>query len=348
MSRSPITKEATDEQQATPVTKDQRQTWLDRILQQVLRRLSNKRPEQLEQLASSPSLAVVARPSPKPKDTVRNDQFTKAPTRPVDGGSRPFMRLAIVNHKGGVGKTSTAINLSAALAEMKYRVLVFDCDSQGDLSAVYVPNSDQLPTSIANLFDGTAFVHDLIRTTPYENISIVTADERLNNVDKTHGFESDANATCLADAVAAVQNDYDYILFDCPPRPHLSAFAALCAATHVVIPCEPSQFSVRSMVRLLDEINLARKTFNPQLHLLGYFLSKVANRSRTQDMYREMLCAEFGETSVLATAIPVMATYEAAINVRKPVVYFRPHSKASAIIRQFTLELIGVHHDKLD
>jgi chromosome partitioning protein len=165
---------------------------------------------------------------------------------------------------------------------MGYKVLVFDCDSQGDLSAVYTPGADQLPHSIANLFDGTAFVEDLIQQTEYENVAVVPADERLNLVDKTHGFENDPNATCLTDAVTTIQGRYDYILFDCPPRPHLTAFAALCAASHVIIPCEPSQFSVRSMVRLMDEIDLARKRFNPQLHLLGYFLSKVANRSRTQ------------------------------------------------------------------
>ena len=258
------------------------------------------------------------------------------------------MRIAIVNHKGGVGKTSTAINLSAALAEMGYKVLVFDCDSQGRLSAVYAPGADQLPQSIANLFDGTAFVEDLVRTTEYPNISVITADERLNTVDKTHGFESDANATCLADAVAAVQAEYDYILFDCPPRPHLSAFAALCAATHVVIPCEPSQFSVRSMVRLMEEIELARRAFNPSLTLLGYFLSKVSSRSRTQATYRTMLVEEFGEKLVLKTAIPVMATFEAAVNVRKPVVFYRPRSLAASIIRQFCLELISIPHGRHD
>jgi chromosome partitioning protein len=98
------------------------------------------------------------------------------------------------------------------------------------------------------------------------------------------------------------------------------------------------------MVRLMEEIELAQRTFNPQLTLLGYFLSKVANRSRTQALYRKMLAAEFGEKLVLKTVIPVMATYEAAINVRKPVVAFRPKSKASSIIRQFSLELIGVPH----
>src|SRR5205085_2680770 len=115
------------------------------------------------------------------------------------------------------------------------------------------------------------------------------------------------------------------------PRPHLSAFAALCAATHVVIPCEPSQFSVRSMVRLMEEIDLARRTFNPALQLSGYFLSKVANRSKTQGTYRTMLAEAFGEQRVLKTVIPVMATFEAAINVRRPVVYYRPRSQAAAI-----------------
>jgi len=254
------------------------------------------------------------------------------------------MRIAIVNHKGGVGKTSTAINLSAALAEMDYKVLVFDCDSQGDLSAVYVPRSDQLSQSIANLFDGTAFVDDLIRETEYPNISVVTADERLNVVDKTHGFVADANVTCLADAVAAVQDRFDFILFDCPPRPHLSAFAALCAASHVVIPCEPSQFSVRSMVRLMEEIELARRTFNPKLQLLGFFLSKIANRSPSQAAYRKMLIDAFGEKMVMKTAIPVMATMEAAINIRKPVVYYRPRATASSIVRQLTSEIVHAHH----
>jgi chromosome partitioning protein len=289
-------------------------------------------------------MTFIPKPKPNPHRSPAKHNFGTAIYRPIDGRIRPLMRIAIVNHKGGVGKTSTAINLSAALAEMGYKVLVLDCDSQGDFSAVYVPGSDQLPKSIANLFDGSAFIDELIRTTAYANIAVVTADERLNLVDRTHGFESDPSATCLADAVAAVQNQYDYILFDCPPRPHLSAFAALCAATHVVIPCEPSQFSVRSMVRLMEEIELVRRTFNPRLQLLGYFLSKVANQSRTQALYREMLVESFGDKLVLKTAIPVMATYEAALNVRKPVVWFRPKSKASSLIRQFSLELIGAHH----
>jgi len=325
--------------------REKRRSWIEQIVEQVVRKLRHKPAQQLQQLAAAPSLTVAPKAVPKTRSPRRVDTPTSAPHRPVGGDERPLMRIAVVNHKGGVGKTSTTINLSAALAEMGYKVLVFDCDSQGDLSAVYAPGSDQLPHSIANLFDGSAFVEDLIRTTAYENIAVVTADERLNTVDKTHGFESDPNATCLADAVAAVQAQYDYVLFDCPPRPHLSAFAALCAATHVVIPCEPSQFSVRSMVRLMEEIELARKTLNPKLELLGYFLSKVANRSQTQTLYRQMLTDAFGDKMVLKTVVPVLATFETAINVRKPVVFFRPRSHASAVIRQLAMELIRVPHE---
>jgi chromosome partitioning protein len=329
----------------TLVPAQQKRSWIQAILRRVTRKLSASSPEQLNHLATAPILTLAPRRKPKHLSSVATQEPPVPLDRPFEGKSRPMMRIAIINHKGGVGKTSTAINLAAALAQMNYKVLIFDCDSQGDLSAVYAPGADQLPRSIANLFDGTAFVEDLIRTTEYPNISVVTADERLNLVDKTHGFENDANASCLADAVAALQDHYDYILFDCPPRPHLSAFAALCAASHIVIPCEASQFSVRSMVRLMEEIELARKTYNPQLQLVGYFLSKVANRSKTQETYRTLLVEAFGEQLVLKTSIPVLATFEAAINVRKPVVYFRPRSLASDIIRQLALELIAVPHD---
>jgi Mrp family chromosome partitioning ATPase len=171
MAHTASSKQPAATRKPNPLTPEDRRTWIERIVAQVIRRLRNKPPQRLKQLAAAPSLALVAKPKPRPSKSHRSGPFAKPPSRPVDGPCRPLMRIAIVNHKGGVGKTSTAINLSAALAEMDYRVLVFDCDSQGDLSAVYAPGADQLPTSIANLFDGTAFVHDLIRTTQYKNVA---------------------------------------------------------------------------------------------------------------------------------------------------------------------------------
>lgn len=266
-------------------------------------------------------------------------QFTP-PMRPVEG-NRPMRKIAIINHKGGVGKTSTTVHLSGTFAAMGYRVLICDCDSQGDLSSIYLEDHESLPYSIADIFAGNGIpTSELVQKTFHENIFVIPADARLNQVDKTHGFEEDPNVQCLADAVSQVEQEYDFILFDCPPRPHLSSFAALISATEVLIPCQASQFSVRSMAKLLQEIALAQKNLNPQLKIAGYFLSMVSSRSSTQHKYREMLVAALGEDLVLRTAIPVMATFESAINYGKPVSLHAPKSKAAQVMNSFAMELI--------
>ena len=261
--------------------------------------------------------------------------------------AKPARRIAIVNHKGGVGKTSTTVHLAGALHEMGHRVLLFDCDSQGDLSAVFLRDHDYLPYSIADIFAGRAIpTSELVRPTAYDNIFIVPADRRLNLVDKTH-FENDPNVVCLADAVSEVQHDFDFILFDCPPRAHLSAFAALVAAGEVIVPCQPSQFSVRSMATLDDEIRIVQQSLNPHLAIRGYFLSMVASRSKTQETCRDMLVQALGEERVFKTSIPLLATLDTAINVRKPIVYHAKRSKAADIFRTFATELVaGVPYER--
>ena len=182
------------------------------------------------------------------------------------------------------------VHLAGALAEMGYRVAIFDCDSQGDLSAVLLADHEKLPYTLADLFAGTGILtKELLQRTAYENIVVIPADHRLNLVDKTHGFERDRSVTALADAVSEIECDFDFILFDCPPRPHLSGFAALVAAREVIVPCQPSQFSVRSMVTLHEEIRTVQQSLNPNLKIRGYFLSLVPPRSRIQETCRQLL-----------------------------------------------------------
>lgn len=273
----------------------------------------------------------------------RADATGKIPQRPVDASVKPLKRIAIINHKGGVGKTSTAVHLAGGLASFGYRVLLVDCDSQGDLSAIFTVGSQPSRFTVANLLDGSVFAEDAIQKTAFENIDLIAADERLNALDQTHGFESSPNVRSLADSLAAIQDRYDYLIFDCPPRPHLSAFAALVAASDVLIPTEPSQFSVRSMVRLLQEIDLARTTHNPELAIRGYFLSKVS-RASSQKQYGELMVEAFADCPRLTTRIPMLATLETAINLKKPVVFHKPQSAAADVFRRFALEVISPKH----
>ena len=105
-------------------------------------------------------------------------------------------KIAIINQKGGCGKTTTAVHLSATLAEMGHRVLAIDCDSQGDLSTVYLPDHERLPCSVADIFANTgAFTADILQPTPYQNLAVIPADERLNAHDLTHGYEDDPQRT---------------------------------------------------------------------------------------------------------------------------------------------------------
>ncbi|HMB03848.1 MAG TPA: ParA family protein [Isosphaeraceae bacterium] len=254
-------------------------------------------------------------------------------------------KIAIINQKGGCGKTTTAVHLSATLAEMGHRVLAIDCDSQGDLSTVYLPDHERLPCSIADIFANTgAFTADILHPTPYQNLAVIPADERLNAHDLTHGYEDDPRAHCLADALSEVEADFDLVIFDCPPRTHLTTFAALVASTDVIVPVEPHEFAIRGTIKLNREVDLARGRLNPGLKIRGYFLSMVKPRSATHRSYRQLLVSALGPDLIFKTAIPELAAFDTALNMGLPITAYQPRGKAAGIMREFAQELLEESH----
>lgn len=307
-------------------------SWIKRLVRSFVATIHSRRPGTSSQ---EPELKPLVKKSPivQPPPTVL------APA----SGIRPLRKIAIINQKGGVGKTTTAVNLAGAFAEAGYRTLLLDCDSQGDLSTVFLPGHEEMPHSIADIFAGSPrATTDLIHALPYENLSLIPADRRLNQFDKTYGYEEDPQALALADALTEVDRAYDIILFDCAPRAHLSSFAALVAATDVLVPVQPSQFAVASILTLHQEIESVRASRNPRLNIRGYFLSMLKPRSPTQQTCRQALIQALGENLVLKTAIPEMATFDTAINLGKPVTVHAPRSRAAAVVRTFAAELLGV------
>ncbi|GEM_PF-2428671 len=318
----------------------ERRSLIDRIVRRLFARLKRRSVDQLEPLTVAPLLMIA--PKAKPRSASKNNRFRTLPSRPVQG-ARPLKKIAVINQKGGVGKTTTAVNLAGAFAEMGYRTLLVDCDSQGDLSTIFLPGHEELPHSIADIFSGSPVeTKDLIHALPHENLFLIPGDLRLNEFDKTHGYEQDPQALALADALSKVQGDFDLIVFDCAPRAHLSSFAALVAATDVLVPVQPSQFAIGSILTLHQEIESVRASRNPQLIVRGYFLSMLKPRSATQKACYEALVQALGKKLVLKTAIPELATFDTAINLGKPVTIHAPRSKAAQIVRAFALELLGV------
>ena len=126
------------------------------------------------------------------------------------------------------------------------------------------------------------------------------------------------------------------------PRPHLSGYAALVAAREVIVPCQPSHFSVRSLATLSDEVRRVQQTLNPKLRVRGYFLSLVSPHSTTQATCRRLLNDALGADRVFKTAIPLMPVFDMAVNLRKPITEHARSSPAAAVFRRFALELLGV------
>lgn len=172
---------------------------------------------------------------------------------------------------------------------------------------------------------------------------MLPADIRLNAHDKTADYQDDQAARLLADALTAVEHEFDIIVFDCPPRPHLTGFAALVAANEVIVPVVPSRFAIESMSSLHWELDAVRQRLNPNLRLRGYVLPLVKPRLATHQTYRELLAASLQAAPLLKTMIPEMATLDTAINLGKPVTVHSPASKSAAVIRAFAKELLTDH-----
>lgn len=256
-----------------------------------------------------------------------------------------MMRIAVLNHKGGVGKTTVALNLAGALAEMGHRVLLVDCDSQGDTSSVLGDDHEGLPFSVADLFaDSGVPTSEIIRPTAFENIAVITADDRLNKIERTYGFEDDPASMNLSNGLSQVEDAFDFCLLDCATKPHLTGYAALVASHIAIVPTEPSQFSLRSLATIQRQLACARQAFNPHV-TVRYLLSKDVSSKKSKTC-REALLEAFGKESVFEASIPKSETVDSATNLRKPVVLHAKNSKPAQAIRKVAMELLGENHEQ--
>jgi len=252
----------------------------------------------------------------------------------------PATVIAMCNQKGGVGKTTSTINLGAALAEYGRRVLLVDLDPQGALSAGLGIAAHELELTIYNLMlsSGTA-ITDVLMPTGIEGVDLIPA-----NIDLSAGevqlINEVAREQTLARALRPVLHAYDYVLIDCQPSLGLLTINALACANGVIIPLAAEYFSLRGVAMLVDTVEKVKERINPDLSLEGVLITMYDGRTVHAREVVGMLHQRFGDT-VFDTVISRTVKFPETTVAGEPITSYAPSSPAAQSYRALAREVIA-------
>jgi chromosome partitioning protein len=256
--------------------------------------------------------------------------------------ARRAKTITVINLKGGVGKTHTAWLLAAVCQERGKRLLVIDTDTQANITKSLLTSGWSPIPGVEVLFDprGETGLNRLIRETRFNQIDILPSNPLLASHDLSdqQTWERSDLHLSLAEGLHAVRSLYDYLVFDCPPRLSLVSFAALCASDYVIIPLEAADWGAQGIVQVTAAVDYVRERYNPNLHLLGYLVSRFKRGRGYQRSYLAKLREHFGSLA-FDTVIPDLAGYEKSVTHGIPITLHAPASIEAGIARRFFAEV---------
>ena len=254
--------------------------------------------------------------------------------------ARPFPRIiAIANQKGGVGKTTTTVNLGASLAVLGYRVLVVDLDPQGNATTGLGINSRNLEHSIYDVILHDVPMEDCVEPSSLRNLYVApaTIDLAGAEIELVPAFSRELR---LRRALEEVRDDYDFMLIDCPPSLGLLTVNGLAAATEVLVPIQCEYYALEGLGQLLRNVNLVQSNLNPKLEVSAIVLTMYDARTKLAEQVADEVRTHFGP-KVCRNVVPRTVRLSEAPSFGQPIIVFDPSSRGALAYRELAKEVSG-------
>ncbi len=247
--------------------------------------------------------------------------------------------IAVTNQKGGVGKTTTAVNTSAGIAKLGYRVLLIDTDPQGNATSGVGVDKRSVKYSSYSIMVDEVRAEDAVVHTEFENLDVIPSSIELAAAElELADFEH--REARLKNALAAVKPEYDYILIDCPPSLGLITTNALCASDTILVPIQPEYYALEGLSQLIATVRLVKRKYNPYLEIEGVLLTMYDGRlNLTQQVVQEV--KKFFPKKVFSSVIPRGVRLSEAPSFGMPVMYFDKSCKGASAYMDLAREITG-------
>jgi len=311
---------------------------------------SSQGDEPAGNVADMPSSVVTSDSGPdavEPGSEPAQETTVVEPVEPVEpavmvqaGSTNPLPRIiAVANQKGGVGKTTTSVNLGAALAELGFRVLVVDLDPQGNATTGLGIDARNFELSMYDVLMRDVSMEDCIEPTSMKNLFVAPATIALAGaeIELVPAFSRELK---LKRAIGAIIEDFDFVMIDCPPSLGLITVNALAAATEVLVPIQCEYYALEGLSQLSTNVHLVKNNLNPQLDISTIVLTMYDARTNLSEQVATDVRQHF-ENRVCRTVIPRTVRLSEAPSFGQPITAFDPSSRGALAYRELAKEVSG-------
>lgn len=335
-----------NESKSQVLSKEEKQTTFDEINEhaEVIEREVDTTEADNSESSNENQIAENAEETTKSEEVSEDDvvtaqyvPFTQKP--PVTHSIGQTKILAIINQKGGVGKSTTAVNLAAALGAMNKEVLLVDLDPQGNATSGYGIDKRELDGCVYDALLGETPVEEVILACVGKGVDVLPSTINLAGAEVELVNEM-ARENRLKSALGSLRGRYDYILIDCPPSLGLLTINALVTADKLLVPIQCEFYALEGVTKLLDSMNRVKKMLNPSLDIFGIVMTMYDSRTNLSNQVVNEVRSFFGKT-VFETMIPRTVKLSEAPSYGQPIIEYAPDNKGTEAYNELAREVIA-------